>query len=182
MVTSVTEQHTYLFYNLSLSFASHQSLLPVGCVRSVPYSAQYEEAYKCNFLGLSPDVPIPTHVSSSGTRVYELMIWQLTLKGYRGPFIFCWFHLCSVCRVEFSVLVDVSSDRSCPVSTAGEDDISTLYQFTISSANTQPTDRGEHKYQSFKSHSTFEHRMLVSAITELMSRNKLWYMLNSVTV
>lgn len=46
---------------------SHQSLLPVGCVRSIPYSAQYEEAYKCNFLGLSPDVPIPTHVSSSGT-------------------------------------------------------------------------------------------------------------------
>lgn len=52
-----------------LCLASHQSLLPVGCVRSVPYSSQYEEAYKCNFLGLSPDVPIPAHVSSSGMEV-----------------------------------------------------------------------------------------------------------------
>lgn len=77
-------------------------------MRSVPYSAQYEEAYKCNFLGLSPDVLIPTHVSSS----------------------------------EFSVLVDVSSERGCQISSMGEDDISSLYQFTISSANTQPTDRG----------------------------------------
>ncbi|XP_013868143.1 folliculin [Austrofundulus limnaeus] len=87
------------------AFTVLKSLLPVGCVRSVPYSPQYEEAYKCNFLGLSPDVPIPAHVSSS----------------------------------EFSVLVDVTV-RSCQVSC--EDDISRLYQFTISSANTQPTDRG----------------------------------------
>uniref|UniRef100_A0AAQ4RSL8 Folliculin n=2 Tax=Gasterosteus aculeatus aculeatus TaxID=481459 RepID=A0AAQ4RSL8_GASAC len=90
------------------AFTVLKSLLPVGCVRSVPFSAQYEEAYKCNFLGLSPDVPIPTHVSSS----------------------------------EFSVLVDVGPDRSCPMSAAGEEDISSIYQFAISSANTQPTDRG----------------------------------------
>uniref|UniRef100_A0A671KB62 Folliculin n=1 Tax=Sinocyclocheilus anshuiensis TaxID=1608454 RepID=A0A671KB62_9TELE len=43
-----------------------KALLPVGCVRAVPYSPHYEEAYRCNFLGLSPDVPIPAHVSSSG--------------------------------------------------------------------------------------------------------------------
>lgn len=79
----------------------------MGCVRSVPYSAQYEEAYKCNFLGISPDVPIPAHVSSS----------------------------------EFSVLVDVTL-KSCQGLAAGEDEICALYQFTISSANTQPTDRG----------------------------------------
>uniref|UniRef100_A0A8C3AMM9 Folliculin n=1 Tax=Cyclopterus lumpus TaxID=8103 RepID=A0A8C3AMM9_CYCLU len=90
------------------AFTVLKSLLPVGCVRSVPYSAQYEEAYKCNFLGLSPDVSIPTHVSSS----------------------------------EFSVLVDVSTERSCQMSAVGGEDISSLYQFTISSANTQPTDRG----------------------------------------
>uniref|UniRef100_A0A672HU57 Folliculin n=1 Tax=Salarias fasciatus TaxID=181472 RepID=A0A672HU57_SALFA len=90
------------------AFTVLKSLLPVGCVRSVPYSAQYEEAYKCNFLGLSPDVPIPTHVSSS----------------------------------EFSVLVDVISERSCQISALSEDDIGSLYQFTISSASTQPTDRG----------------------------------------
>ncbi|KAL6109387.1 flcn [Pungitius sinensis] len=90
------------------AFTVLKSLLPVGCVRSVPFSAQYEEAYKCNFLGLSPDVPIPTHVSCS----------------------------------EFSVLVDVNPDRSCPMSAVGEEDVSSIYQFAISSANTQPTDRG----------------------------------------
>lgn len=89
------------------AFTVLKSLLPVGCVRSVPYSAQYEEAYKCNFLGISPDVPIPAHVSSS----------------------------------EFSVLVDVTL-KSCQGLAAGEDEICALYQFTISSANTQPTDRG----------------------------------------
>lgn len=41
-------------------------MLPVGCVRVIPYSSQYEEAYRCNFLGLSPHVQIPTHVLSSG--------------------------------------------------------------------------------------------------------------------
>lgn len=61
---------------------SHQSLLPVGCVRSIPYSAQYEEAYKCNFLGLSPDVPIPTHVSSSGTtREADVILHNVQLPG-----------------------------------------------------------------------------------------------------
>lgn len=41
-------------------------MLPVGCVRIIPYSNQYEEAYRCNFLGLSPHVQIPPHVLSSG--------------------------------------------------------------------------------------------------------------------
>ncbi|XP_056142592.1 folliculin [Lampris incognitus] len=91
------------------AFTVLKALLPVGCVRSVPCSAQYEEAYKCNFLGLSPDVPIPAHVSSS----------------------------------EFSVLVDVVTPEKCSQYAAvGEDDISLFYQFAISSANTQPTDRG----------------------------------------
>ncbi|XP_017271090.1 folliculin [Kryptolebias marmoratus] len=89
------------------AFTVLKSLLPVGCVRSVPYSAQYEEAYKCNFLGLSPDVPIPAHVSSS----------------------------------EFSVLVDVAV-RTCQTPATCEDDVGALYQFAISSTNTQPADRG----------------------------------------
>ncbi|KAL1259369.1 hypothetical protein QQF64_009946 [Cirrhinus molitorella] len=85
-----------------------KALLPVGCVRAVPYSPHYEEAYRCNFLGLSPDVPIPAHVSSS----------------------------------EFSLLVDVLNvERGC-VNPVSDDDILSLYQFNISSANTQPTDKG----------------------------------------
>uniref|UniRef100_A0A8B9MV59 Folliculin n=1 Tax=Accipiter nisus TaxID=211598 RepID=A0A8B9MV59_9AVES len=42
-----------------------QTMLPVGCVRIIPYSDQYEEAYRCNFLGLSPHVQIPPHILSS---------------------------------------------------------------------------------------------------------------------
>ncbi|XP_066120580.1 folliculin isoform X2 [Saccopteryx bilineata] len=42
-----------------------QTMLPVGCVRIIPYSSQYEEAYRCNFLGLSPHVQIPAHVLAS---------------------------------------------------------------------------------------------------------------------
>ncbi|XP_029433299.1 folliculin [Rhinatrema bivittatum] len=42
-----------------------QTMLPVGCVRTIPYSDQYEETYRCNFLGLSPQVQIPPHVQSS---------------------------------------------------------------------------------------------------------------------
>uniref|UniRef100_A0A8C6WJZ2 Folliculin n=1 Tax=Neogobius melanostomus TaxID=47308 RepID=A0A8C6WJZ2_9GOBI len=89
------------------AFIVLKSLLPVGCVRSIPCSAQYEEAYKCNFLGLSTEVPIPVHVSSS----------------------------------EFSVLVDVT-DRNRQNSAVNEDNVASWFQFSISSANTQPTDRG----------------------------------------
>lgn len=41
------------------------TMLPVGCVRKVPYSDCYEEAYRCNFLGLGADVPIPAHIAAS---------------------------------------------------------------------------------------------------------------------
>lgn len=42
------------------------------------------------------------------------------------------------------MLVDVTSERSCHMPAVREDDISSLYQFTITSANTQPIDRGEY--------------------------------------
>uniref|UniRef100_A0A6I8SRT1 Folliculin n=1 Tax=Xenopus tropicalis TaxID=8364 RepID=A0A6I8SRT1_XENTR len=42
-----------------------QAMLPVGCVRVIPYSEKYEDAYRCNFLGLSPQAEIPLHVQSS---------------------------------------------------------------------------------------------------------------------
>ncbi|KAI4873569.1 hypothetical protein NFI96_026258 [Prochilodus magdalenae] len=85
-----------------------KALLPVGCVRVEAYSAHYEEAYRCNFLGLSPDVQIPPHVSSS----------------------------------EFTVLVDVLNVEQGFVHAGCDDDVLSLYQFSISSASTQPTDKG----------------------------------------
>ncbi len=43
---------------------------------------------------------------------------------------------------EFSMLVDVLNvERGC-VNPVSDDDILSLYQFNISSANTQPTDKG----------------------------------------
>ena len=45
---------------------------------------------------------------------------------------------------EFSVLVDVmNAEKGCQYMAVCEDDVASVYQFTISSANTQPTDRGE---------------------------------------
>lgn len=58
----------------------------------------------------------------------------------------CRSHLPFLCPVEFSVLVDVSSERCCQTAAVGEDNICSLYQFTISSANTQPADKGERTY------------------------------------
>jgi len=42
-----------------------KSLLPKGCCRVTPYSHEYQESWKCNFLGLSPDVSLSDHVTSS---------------------------------------------------------------------------------------------------------------------
>ncbi|XP_063286744.1 folliculin [Pelobates fuscus] len=42
-----------------------RTMLPVGCVRVIPYSEIYEDAYRCNFLGLSPQAEIPPHVQTS---------------------------------------------------------------------------------------------------------------------
>lgn len=45
---------------------------------------------------------------------------------------------------EFAVLVDVvNAERGSLYPAVCDDDILSLYQFNISSANTQPTDRGE---------------------------------------
>ncbi|XP_069066160.1 folliculin [Pleurodeles waltl] len=47
------------------AFQVLQAMLPVGCVRTIPYSEQYEETYRCNFLGLSQHVQIPPHILAS---------------------------------------------------------------------------------------------------------------------
>lgn len=61
------------------AFEILRTMLPVGCVRIIPYSNQYEEAYRCNFLGLSPHVQIPSHVLSSvGPTILNKMEAALT--------------------------------------------------------------------------------------------------------
>ncbi|KTG45169.1 hypothetical protein cypCar_00010464 [Cyprinus carpio] len=116
-----------------------KALLPVGCVRAVPYSPHYEEAYRCNFLGLSPDVPIPAHVSSSVSGSSQSSTLTVYIHSLTPLPIFLSF---SIYLPEFSVLVDVLNvERGC-VNPVSDDDILSLYHFNISSANTQATDRG----------------------------------------
>ncbi|KAK2567151.1 Folliculin [Acropora cervicornis] len=40
-------------------------LIPIGCCSCVPYSTEYMDSWRCNFLGLAPAVEIPPHVLSS---------------------------------------------------------------------------------------------------------------------
>jgi folliculin len=42
-----------------------KSLLPVGCCHTIIHSCQYEESFKCNFLGLSPSTSLPDHIKMS---------------------------------------------------------------------------------------------------------------------
>ncbi|XP_032241898.1 folliculin [Nematostella vectensis] len=42
-----------------------KDLIPSGCVSCVSYSNVYKDSWRCNFLGLSPEVEIPAHVLSS---------------------------------------------------------------------------------------------------------------------
>ncbi|XP_070617508.1 folliculin isoform X2 [Erythrolamprus reginae] len=63
-----------------------QTMLPVGCVRIIPYSDQYEEAYRCNFLGLGPQVKIPPHILSSEFAV--LVEVRLATRSSLYPVLF----------------------------------------------------------------------------------------------
>lgn len=57
---------------------------------------------------------------------------------------------------EFCVLVDVTNaDRGSLYPVVCDDDILSLYQFNISSANVQPTDRGMHAPRNTKDRRQF---------------------------
>lgn len=45
-----------------------QTILPRGCVKSIPYSSVYEDSWRCNFIGLPPDVSLPEHVVDSSAK------------------------------------------------------------------------------------------------------------------
>lgn len=40
-------------------------IVPKGCCRIMSYSQEYEASWKCNFLGLAPDVHIPSHIMAT---------------------------------------------------------------------------------------------------------------------
>jgi len=45
-----------------------QTILPRGCVKSIPYSSVYEDSWRCNFIGLPPDVSLPEHVVDASAK------------------------------------------------------------------------------------------------------------------
>lgn len=85
----------------------------------------------------------------------ERLVQDVQLPGGADPTSFL--------PTEFSVLVDLSSEESCQDSPVGSDDVSSRYQFTISSANAQPADRGEKRshrdFVLFKSRLDFIYRI-----------------------
>lgn len=42
-----------------------KALLPKGCCRVISYSHVYEDSWRCNFLGLAPEVALPVHIEQS---------------------------------------------------------------------------------------------------------------------
>lgn len=54
-----------IYLSISIYFFSFQDLLPRGCYHPIYYSVTYEDSWKCNFLGIFPDVHIPDHVTTS---------------------------------------------------------------------------------------------------------------------
>lgn len=67
-----------------------QTILPRGCCQPLYYSNQYEDSWKCNFLGISSDVTVPKHVQSSPLHLlvdvtesiskHGISPWKLTLQ------------------------------------------------------------------------------------------------------
>uniref|UniRef100_UPI00358E5790 folliculin n=1 Tax=Myxine glutinosa TaxID=7769 RepID=UPI00358E5790 len=47
------------------AFVLLETLLPSGCVRTIPYSKMYQDAYRCNFLGIESRVALPPHITAS---------------------------------------------------------------------------------------------------------------------
>ncbi|CAL1546523.1 unnamed protein product [Lymnaea stagnalis] len=60
---------------------SLKGLLPKGCCRVVPYSTEYVESYKCNFLGLSPNVLLSQHVILSEQFVHLEIVEKPALSS-----------------------------------------------------------------------------------------------------
>lgn len=96
----------------------------------------WASAQRCQF----PPTSAP-QVGGAGRLTSRVPAWERVFKQ-KAPLTGC-VDSKSLFPTEFSVLVDLSSDRTSQNLAAGDDDVSSSYQFAISSASTQPTDRGE---------------------------------------
>jgi len=64
---------------------SLKMLIPRGCFRPIYYSAEYMDAWRCNFLGLPLGVTLPAHVVSSPLHVQLLVTSQLAETQAADP-------------------------------------------------------------------------------------------------
>ncbi|XP_005091001.1 folliculin [Aplysia californica] len=101
-----------------------KSLLPKGCCRVTPYSKEYEESWKCNFLGLSPDVSLSQHVTSSEMFYLVEIIKRSPAPEEEGPI-----------SMDPSSLSGPESDAS---EASSEDCLLRNYEFRMSSPVSLP--------------------------------------------
>lgn len=85
-----------------------QTMLPIGCVRIIPYSQQYEEAYRCNFLGLSPHIQIPPHILASGENLLQNPLPSLVMLKNTKLIFFNKYWLHKIKPEPFSFVFPVS--------------------------------------------------------------------------
>lgn len=121
-----------------------KTLLPKGCCRVIPWSMEYEESWRCNFLGLSPDALLPQHVNSS--EMFVLM--EIVSKPRHEVGCAADLPVEAGCSIDRDVSSDFSSGISGPASDLselslggeGREDCSNLdeFDFKMSSPTSLP--------------------------------------------
>ncbi|KAK3759608.1 hypothetical protein RRG08_016346 [Elysia crispata] len=131
-----------------------KTLLPKGCCRVIPWSLEYEESWRCNFLGLSPDALLPQHVNSSEMFVLVEIVPKLTqaaasIEMNNSSLVASSIERDDNSSVEREISSDFSSGISGPASdlsdlslgTEDQDEYSSLeqFEFKMSSPTSLPT-------------------------------------------
>lgn len=69
--------HGYHTASIKLILHALMMLVPKGCCRVILHSNEYQESFRCNFLGLSGDSTLPSHILSSEQFV---LLVEMSLK------------------------------------------------------------------------------------------------------
>ena len=128
----------------------------------IPWSLEYEESWRCNFLGLSPDALLPQHVNSSEMFVLVEIVPKLTqaaasIEMNNSSLVASSIERDDNSSVEREISSDFSSGISGPASdlsdlslgTEDQDEYSSLeqFEFKMSSPTSLPT-KGKDNGQS----------------------------------
>ncbi|XP_060071477.1 folliculin-like [Ylistrum balloti] len=87
-------------------------IVPKGCCRVVSYSQDYEASWKCNFLGLAPDVHIPNHIMA--TEMFVLVEVISPVGDNTDPSTTCAIDLDQLRECDFSLASPTSLPEKGP--------------------------------------------------------------------